>query len=447
MRDIDTGANSDEVAVEVATVPATMIERRLDEGASPREVVVSMSDGERGSRQRTLLVISVQPPDDLAADVAAGRQPRRDYVSLQQMLGADCLFPAGAASGPVGRFLARRFGATAALVWAAFRRRRSYGVIYTDRELTGLPLALLLRLSPARRRAVRHVTLAHNLTPAKKRLFFRLGARKHIDTLIVHGSAQREFATTRLGLPAHRVRRLPYFVDSDFWRPAASGATAAVPRPAADGPNALICAPGTECRDHATLFAAVAGLPVIVRCTATNAEAVHRSRARVNAADMGMEAGGAPANVQVAPCQDYAELRDLYAASRFVVVPLQDVDFPAGITVILEAMAMGKAVVVTGNRGQTDVVRDRRNGGRGSVARPWWAGFLDEDGAPAELANLPTGFYVAPNDPAELRRAITYLLEHAEVADELGRNGRKVAEAFFGIEAFTRRFAEAIRGR
>jgi hypothetical protein len=39
------------------------------------------------------------------------------------------------------------------------------------------------------------------------------------------------------------------------------------------------------------------------------------------------------------------------ARSSVVVVPLFDVDFHAGITTILEAMAMGKAVIVTHSMG------------------------------------------------------------------------------------------------
>ncbi len=104
-------------------------------------------------------------------------------------------------------------------------------------------------------------------------------------------------------------------------------------------------------------------------------------------------------------------------------MPLLEVDFQAGITVILEAMAMGKAVIVSGIRGQTDVVRDPRNDSRGLSVRAWWPGFLDNLDVAETLGRLPTGFYVTPGNPEELRSTIQYLLDHPEVADELGRNG------------------------
>jgi len=55
---------------------------------------------------------------------------------------------------------------------------------------------------------------------------------------------------------------------------------------------------------------------------------------------------------------DHRHLRDLYARARFVVVPLRDVDFDAGVTTITEAMAMGKAVVSTAIGAEGLPVRD-----------------------------------------------------------------------------------------
>ena len=47
-----------------------------------------------------------------------------------------------------------------------------------------------------------------------------------------------------------------------------------------------------------------------------------------------------PANLKF-EAYDYMSLRRLYASARLVIVPLLPVDFQAGITVVLEAMAMG----------------------------------------------------------------------------------------------------------
>jgi glycosyltransferase involved in cell wall biosynthesis len=198
----------------------------------------------------------------------------------------------------------------------------------------------------------------------------------------------------------------------------------------------MICAVGLEFRDYKTLVAAVTDLDVDLRIAAASAWSHHAAFAGSPALPTNITVGG----------YTYLPLRELYAAARVVVVPLRDVDNQAGVTVILEAMAMGKAVIVTATRGQTDVVRDRRNGGRGRVKRAWWPGFVDEPGVASSVGGLATGLYVAPGDPAELRRAIHDLLSHPDLADELGRNGRRVVETCFTLDGFTARFAAAIRG-
>lgn len=380
---------------------------------------------------RTLLVISAQPQADLLEQIAQGREPRRDYFELRRALDADLLLPADVLEDPIGRRVARVAGMRAGLAWVAFRRRARYDAIYTDGEGVGLPLAVLLRLARRGPGRPRHVMLTHYLSSAKKRIWFQLGALSGVDTVICHASAQRELLTLGLGVPTERVRLLPYFADERFWRPDAVLAADGAP-----GVDPVICAVGLEFRDYGTLLAAADGLGARVEIAAASHWSHHSAF------------GGTPAlppNVRVA-AYDYVALRELYARSRCVVVPLREVDNQAGITVILEAMAMGKPVVVSGTRGQTDVVRDRRNGGRGRMARPWWPGFVDAPGVAEGIGALPTGFYVTPGDAVELRRAVRYLLEHGEVADELGRNGRRVVEVCFGLDAFTARFAAAIQG-
>lgn len=391
------------------------------------------------SASRVLLVISADPPK---AHPGA-EQPRRDYNMLRDALAADMLTPAVARRSRLGAVLHRRAGRSVALAVEAFRRRHRYDAIYTDGENVGLPLALLLKLSRARPTAPRHIMLSHYLSPAKKRALFRLGAASQIDTLIVHSAAQREMAVNTLHVPAARVRRLPYFADQTFWRPDVTARTesplslrerglAGEVRPT----TPMICAVGLEFRDYTTLVAAVTDLDVDLRIAAASAWSHHAAFAGSPALPSNVTVGG----------YTYLPLRELYAAARFVVVPLRDVDNQAGVTVILEAMAMGKAVIVTATRGQTDVVRDRRNSGRGRIERTWWPGFVDEPAVAASVAGLATGLYVAPGDPAELRRAIYYLLTHPDLAAELGRNGRRVVETCFTLDTFTARFAAAIRG-
>jgi glycosyltransferase involved in cell wall biosynthesis len=393
-------------------------------------------------KPRILLVISAQPTAKVLAEVAVGKQPPRDYTALQQELDAEVIHPFDALTTRTGRLIKRLFGPFAALTWAAFRRRHEYDIIYTDTEIVGLTLALLLKLSLTRPGHPHHVTLSHVLSPLKKRIFFRLGIQSHIDTMIVHCESMRQLATKTLHVPTERVVKLPYFVDVHYWQPLAPDAiddNRSDPT-SNEGKRPMICAVGLEYRDYPTFLRAVRGLEIDVQIAAASAAIVNSPRSRNTGAFPDV-----PLNVSVAS-YDYAGVRRLYSQARFVVVPLIQIAGPGGISVILEAMAMGKAVIVTGTRGQTDVVRDPRNGGRGLVDREWWPGFLDEPGIAETLGSLPTGFYVTPYDSDDLRSTILYLMDHPEIAGEMGCNGRKVVEACFSRQAFTKRFAAAILG-
>jgi glycosyltransferase involved in cell wall biosynthesis len=381
-----------------------------------------MSDHTAPRLPRILLVISADPAPDTFGEIAAGRQPRKDYLALRDALTADLLTPSMATTTGASRALARTGGKAAALAWAAFQRRNDYDTIFTDNEGTGLPLALLLR--SARSGRPRHVCLSHYLSTASKRALFQLGAGWRIDRLIVHSTAQSRVAVETLGMPAKQIALLPYFADERFWDPALAPPDVSASRP-------MICSAGLEFRDYTTLIAAARDLDVDVRIGAAS----HWARHNAFGASSTL-----PANVTVSS-YNYQQLRDLYARARFVVVPLRDVDNQAGITTILEAMAMGKAIVVTRTRGQTDVVRDWRSG---AAAPP--PGFLAAPELDQTLGALPTGWYVQPDDSDDLRDAISYLLAHPAVAEEMGANARRVVAGCFGLDAFVARFASLLRG-
>ncbi len=399
---------------------------------------------------RPLLVISAEVKRSVLPEIAAGRYPRKDYFELEKALEADILDWTAINASASARLLKRIAGTSIAHAWLAFRQRRSYQVIYTDSERVGIPLTALLKLARARSR---HVMLAHLLSPWKKRVWFRWGRiQSHIATILCHSSLQRRIMIEALGIPAEKIVLLPYQVDEQFWRPlsaqeaqaalhAAPTITDASNASSAGTPNAdtptmpRICSVGLEYRDYPTLVEAVRGLEVQLEIAAASYWSTHS----------GMKADASlPPNVHVSSHQ-YLSLRHLYASSRFVVVPLFDVPNQAGITSILEAMAMGKAVIVSGTRGQTDTIRDRRNNGFGRIEREILPGFLEAPGVEEALRRLPTGFYVKPGDAAELRRAISYLLAHPEVADELGRNGRQVFERLMTLDAFTARIAQVVK--
>jgi glycosyltransferase involved in cell wall biosynthesis len=359
---------------------------------------------------RVLLVVGA----DAARENGA---PRRDYDVVARAVGATILDRHAVDDSLVARLIRRFAGVAPAQAWLAFRRRGQHDVILTDGEHVAIPLAILLRLGRSR---IRHVTIGHRLSSPKKRLFLRtLRAHDRIDKIALHSRHQYEFALGELGIPASRLALVPYHVDTRFWSPRDVE------------PERLVVSAGLEHRDYSTLMRAARGL---------NAEFVigaasHWSR-------HGFSAEEQPVNVRVGSF-DYRALRDLYARAALVVVPLHDVDNQAGVTTILEAMAMGKAVVVTQSVGQTDVVEDRRRRERGVPrARPEsLIGLLASEHG---LAPEPNGFYVPPGDPDALRRAITYLLDHPAERERLGRAGRSLVERILTVEQFADRIRDLL---
>jgi glycosyltransferase involved in cell wall biosynthesis len=356
------------------------------------------------SGARVLLLVSADAAKDRQAE---STRPRRDYSLLADSLNADIFDFGSVVQSRLGRVLAKSLGKGSAHALLARSRLADYDVVFSDSEHVGLLIGILLWSS---RHRPRHVVLAHHLTPKKKHIFFAL-AKGRIDRLIVHSPAQRELVVSHLGMQYEKVEVLQYQVDTLYWKPQSA------PQ------GAMIATAGLECRDYLTLIEAVSGLPLSVCIGASS----HWSRKR-NALNNVLS----PPNVEVSS-YTYEELRSLYARSLFVVVPLLDVDFQAGITTVLEAMAMGKALILTRTRGQCDV-----------VTGPLWSADWESwpDGGPP-ISNS-SGIYVPAQDIEALRSAIQFLQSNPEVAAALGQNGRVQVEIEFDVEYFASRFARTI---
>ena len=365
---------------------------------------------------RVLFVVTADVPS-----VAPTSGPRRDYLALANGLGADILDRPAARRHWAGGLLAKACGIAAAQAVVAFLKRGKYDAILTDGEHIGIPLALLLKLVGSR---TPHVTIGHRITASKKRGFFRwLKVQSNISRIALHSQRQYELGIDELGLTEDKLALIPYQADTQFWKPQPEIAE-----------ERLICSAGLEFRDYPTLVEAVEGLDVKVVIGAAS----HWSKRRNTA-----EATEQPKNVEVDKF-DYIALRQLYARAAVVVVPLEDVDFQAGVTTILEAMSMGKPVIVTHTAGQTDVVEDRRSLTRGAQPRQRPAGLMKRVAESAGVQIQPTGFYVPPSDPGALRRAIEYLLDRPDERARLGAAGRQTVERLASLEMYVARLRDLV---
>jgi glycosyltransferase involved in cell wall biosynthesis len=321
--------------------------------------------------------------EELDRRAAADQWPRVRLYETQ--LGSDMLDERSIQKiGGLRGAVYARLPAGLAQALEAFSRRNRYDAIVSWGERFGIPLSALLKMSNAR---TAHVALFSWLSTPKKAAVLKR-THSHIHRLVVWSSIQYEFAINSLGIPPSRIVQLRWLVDQKFWRPM-------------NRPTDMICAVGREMRDYATLVDAIRDWNVPCHIAA---------KIDVGKTDPWMrdlrDADRLPPHITLGS-KPYPELRDLYARSRFVVLPLYPTDTDNGVTAMTEAMAMGKAVICTKVDGQRDVLDDGVN-----------------------------GLFVPPRDPVALRKAIEYLWSHPEECERMGREGRKRVERFHTLEQF-----------
>lgn len=357
--------------------------------------------------KRILLQVSTENADAARAQVLAGVAPRREYLELADLLQADILDQSSVREHRGSRRVARFGPRGAGHAWRTKGLLGDYDAVFSDGEHIGLLLGAMIA---RRKNRFAHTMIGHRMSPWRKRILAPL-AKDGIDALIVHASSQLQYAVQKLRYPPADVYLIPYYVDTDFWQPESSP------------PQRLIVSGGIEQRDYACLIDAVRNLPLSVTVAAMSHWSRDRNRIRGRVIPDNMTVSG----------YDYVQLRQLYAQSCFVVVSLRQTDFQAGITTILEAMAMGKAVIATRTDGQTDTV----------VGPLWGAG---EDAWPnyGPPAGESTGIYVPVGDAEALRSAILYLLHRPELAAVMGNNGRRYVEQRANLELYVRRLASII---
>ena len=347
---------------------------------------------------RVVLTVSGIIAADIREQIASGKRPRADYLELARSFNADLLDYAAARTiaGRTGAVLEKLGGPNLVLAYACWKVRKSCQAIVTDGEQVGLPLAALLKLTPGTR--PRHLMIVHVISEPKKTFFLDwLGVQSAIDRFITYSRWQQRFIEDRWKLDRNRVLWSPFMVDQDFFSP-----ERVIPNP---GARPQVCAVGLERRDYETLLRAVEDLDVHVVIAAASPWSKRTE---------GVGKQTIPSNVTVRRFSQY-ELRQLYADSRFMIMPLENVKFQAGVTAILECLAMEKAVICSRVPGQTDVVIEGEN-----------------------------GRYVPPGEPAILSTEIRRLLALPDEAVRLGTNGRKLVEGQMSLDLYVQRLTDVL---
>lgn len=347
-----------------------------------------------GSALRSLVISGVNI-SRTAAEIGPDH-PFPDYLAIRNVLTPEILDSRTirAVAHPLVRSVRRALRFQWAIALTALLTANDYDAILATGEDVGLPLAFLAKTF---RRRLPLLLICHNVTGRRSSLLLgRLKVASAVQQFHCLSSAQAQILCDRYQVDPVRTQLLFGQVDHHFFYPDSQ-----VDR------RPQICSAGTASRDYATLVAATRDLRISIKIAADSPW--FRQQLNVSTADL-------PPTVEMRSYGSYKALRQLYAESLFVVVPLHDVEFSAGYTVILEAMAMGKAVIASRTRQRDDYIIDGWN-----------------------------GLYVRPGDVDGLRARIQFLLDNPGEAERLGRNGRRRVEDHFTLHHYIERLTAAIQ--
>jgi glycosyltransferase involved in cell wall biosynthesis len=118
----------------------------------------------------------------------------------------------------------------------------------------------------------------------------------------------------------------------------------------------------------------------------------------------------------------FDELLREYIKASAVAIPLEipkkraDITTLIGLTSLLEAMVMGKAVIMTKHR-QINI----------------------------DIEKEEIGIWVEPGDVNSWQRALSYLIEHPQKIKEMGVNARKLCETKFNLDLFSQELAMQLK--
>jgi glycosyltransferase involved in cell wall biosynthesis len=192
-----------------------------------------------------------------------------------------------------------------------------------------------------------------------------------VEHVVVYGKAQEDYLRQEYG-DSVRVTRLYHRIDTEFFHPLPNVPT-----------ERLVFSIGNDrSRDFET-FAAAAEL-----CQAKGVAARFLLQSR-------LPLERTPPALHVSrDSLSFVQLRELYARSEIVVIPLHDMIHPGGINSLLEAMAVGRPVICSDSSGIRDYL-------------------------PAGVVTVP------PGDADALATAIADLLRDADRAAALGQLGEQ----------------------
>jgi glycosyltransferase involved in cell wall biosynthesis len=289
------------------------------------------------------------------------------------------------------------YGGDFASVLAALRLANAADVVFSTVDTVGIPLVLLKRARFVRTPIVyAAIGLPERLVQLRGKHMRRryVSAFREAQAIVAYAESEAAWLRNWLGSGGPPVHFVPFGVDVNAFRPDPGRA-----------PEVDVISIGADPRrDYALLMAVASRRPELSFRIVTT-----RDHAR------GLRT--APGNVEIETDVPLESVRERLAAARIVALPVRDNSYTGATTVLLQAMAMGKPVVVS----RTDAIA---------------AGYALEDGVNCRL--------VEPGNAEALERALLETVTGADAGVSLGTRARETVERNFSWERYTNALWEVL---
>lgn len=358
-----------------------------------------------------IIMGGVIAPNTRAA-VGHGERARIDVLEMERVFGSsiyDFGFLSRAARHSVraraALLAAQRSGQwSQSLAAEVLTQVQHHEVIYATGEDVGFALAAQARALGFRkpRIAVRLEQPDYGQTPLRRGLYeqYRAYALRRVSRVICRTTAHMQKLSSIDRYPFEQLHFVRETTDPRFYNPSTLTTDSVTYD---QGNDPLIVSAGLEERDYATLIEAVRDLPVRVVIGAGSPW----SHARFGRSDP----SSIPFNVRIGQFSP-SQMRALYRTAALVVVPVEPTLRACGMNVVLEAWAMGRAVLATRTAGLRDYITDEVD-----------------------------GLFVEPRNATAMRRGIERLLNDSTLATRLGRAGRCRVVEDLNLDRYIERIA------
>jgi glycosyltransferase involved in cell wall biosynthesis len=224
--------------------------------------------------------------------------------------------------------LAGGYGGDFATVLASLRTANRADVVFSTVDTVGIPLMLLKRAGRLRPPLVyAAIGLPERLAQLRSERMRRLYASSLGSCASVIAYSEHEAEDLRRWLGRHgavtRVEFVPFGVDAESFAPAGG-----------DGAGDVVSVGADPHRDFDLLLRVATRMPDVGFRIVTTADRARGLAAR-------------PANVSLEADLPFEEMRRRLAAARLVALPVRENSYSGATTVLLQAMALEKPVVVT----------------------------------------------------------------------------------------------------